>query len=57
MIKRIDINAADCLPDAECDKLKGTFLDDSSYTDVIDYDFDIYCEGQPILKFRKSIYP
>jgi len=57
MIRRIDINATDCLSDAECDKLKGTFLDDSSYGTIIDYDCDIFCEGKPVLRFRKSVFP
>ena len=56
LILNIDINASDCLSDSECDKLKGTYMDDSSYERIISSDCDFYCEGKPVFKFRKDAF-
>tara|TARA_R110000868_G_scaffold374926_1_gene639386 strand:+ start:1001 stop:2605 length:1605 start_codon:yes stop_codon:yes gene_type:complete len=54
LVQVINIDASSTLSDNECDKLKGTYLDDSSYERVVDFNCDFYCEGKPIFKFRKK---
>ena len=54
MVRIIDIDASDCLSNAECDKLKGLYMGDDSYETIIDEDCDYYCQGVPIFKFRKK---
>ena len=56
MVRIIDINAADCLSDTECDSLKGTYMGNNSYETIISEDCDYYCEGVPIFKFRKNAF-
>ena len=56
LVQVIDINASSCRTDAECDNLKGTYMDDTHYERIVDYDCDFYCEGRPIFKFRKNPY-
>lgn len=55
-MNRIDINASDCLSESECDALRGKYLGDNSYETIISEDCDVYCEGVPILKFRKQVF-
>ncbi len=54
MVRIIDIDAADCRTDAECDILKGTYMGNDSYETIISEDCDLFCEGVPIFKFRKN---
>jgi len=54
MVRVININAADCLTDAQCDEYKGTYLGGDSYDTIIDEDCDYICEGKIIFKFRKN---
>jgi len=56
MVRIINIDATDCRTDAECDKLKGTYLDDNSYETIISENCDYFCEGVPIFKFRKNAF-
>ena len=56
LVQVINIDASDCRTDAECDKFKGTYMDDTHYERIVDYDCDFYCEGKPIFKFRKNPY-
>ena len=55
-MKRIDIDASHCLSESECDAFRGKYLGDDSYETIISEDCDVYCEGVPILKFRKKIF-
>jgi len=57
MVRVIDINASSLLSDAECDRLKGTYLGDNSYETIIDEDTDYYCSGVLVFKFRKNAVP
>ena len=57
MVRIIDINASSLLSDAECDRLKGTYLGDNSYETIIDEDTDYYVSGVLVFKFRKNAFP
>ena len=46
----------DVLSDAECDSLRGRYMDESSYDRVIREDCDLYYEGQIIFRFRKGLF-
>ena len=54
MIRVINIDAADCLSNDECDKFKGLYMGDDTYETVITEDCDYFCEGVPVFKFRKK---
>jgi len=56
MVLEININASDCLSESECDALRGKYLGDDSYETIISEDCDVYCEGVPLLKFRKNVF-
>jgi len=53
----IEINASNCLSDAECGELKGKYMDESHYDRIITEDCDYYFEGRLLFKFRKRTVP
>ena len=54
MVRIININATDCRTDAECDALKGLYMGDDTYENIVSEDCDLFCEGVPVFKFRKK---
>ena len=56
MIRIVNINASNCLSEPECDALRGKYLGNDSYETLISESCDVYCEGVPILKFRKQVF-
>jgi len=55
-MKEIYASSSDVLPDADCDKFKGKYLDGSSYDRIISEDCDLYYEGQIVFRFRKRMF-